>query len=66
MRNLEEIEKYENIVVVGAEESGRNRAIKLEDHPKDFSVQVTVNQNGIINFQELIDGIIDRVKRRVI
>lgn len=63
LRNLEEIDKYENIVVVGTEQSGRNKAIKIEDHPKDFSVQVTVNDNGIISFQELIDGIIDRVKR---
>ena len=66
LRNLEEIDKYENIVVVGTEESGRNKAIKIEDHPKDFSVKVSVNQNGIISFQELIDGIIDLVKRRVI
>jgi hypothetical protein len=66
LRNLEEIEKYENIVVLGTEESGRNKAIKIEDHPKDFSVQVSVNPNGIISFQELIDGIIDNVKSLVI
>jgi hypothetical protein len=66
IRNLEEIDKYENIVVEGSEESGREKAIKIEDHPKDFSVQVSVNQNGIINFQELIVGIIDRVKNSVI
>ncbi|OHR73701.1 hypothetical protein HMPREF3291_18425 [Bacillus sp. HMSC76G11] len=63
LRNLEEREKYENIIVVGNEQSGRNKAIKLEDHPKDFSIQVSVNTNGIISFQELIDGIIEKVKR---
>ncbi|MHA7743870.1 hypothetical protein [Priestia aryabhattai] len=62
IRNLEEINKYENIVIEGAEESGRSKAIKLEDHPKDFSIRVNVNENGIISFQELIDGIINRVK----
>ncbi|MEK5390225.1 hypothetical protein NSQ59_07550 [Margalitia sp. FSL K6-0131] len=66
IRNLEELDKYEKIVVEGSEESGRTKAIKIEDHPKDFSVKVNVNQNGIISFQELIDGIIDKVKRRAI
>ncbi|WP_340373309.1 hypothetical protein [Peribacillus sp. FSL E2-0218] len=64
LRNLEDIDKYENIVVEGSEGKGRNKAIKIEDHPKDFSVQVNVNEYGIISFQELISGIIDRVKRR--
>lgn len=63
IRNLEEIQKYENIVVEGAEESGRQKAIRLEDHPKDFSIRVSVNDNGIISFQQLIDGIINKVKR---
>ncbi|MDD9312625.1 hypothetical protein PUS82_15225 [Cytobacillus firmus] len=63
LRNLEEINKYENIVVEGTEESGKPKAIKLEDHPKDFSIKVSVNENGIISFQELINGIIDKVKR---
>lgn len=64
IRNLEEIDKYENIVVEGSLGPGRNKAIKLEDHPKDFSVQVTVNGNGIINFNELINKIIENVKTR--
>lgn len=64
LRNLEELDKYENIIVEGAEISGRNKAIKLDDHPKDFSVRVAVNENGIISFDELIAQIIDKVKRR--
>ena len=63
IKNLEELDKYENIVVEGAEESGRPKAVKLEDHPKDFSIKVNVNENGIISFQDLIDGIVNRVKR---
>jgi len=62
IKNLEELDKYENIVVEGAEESGRPKAVKLEDHPKDFSIKVNVNENGIISFQDLIDGIVERVK----
>lgn len=62
LKNLEEIEKYENIILEGIEESGRMKAIKLEDHPKNFSVKVNVNENGIINFQNLIDGIIQEAK----
>ncbi|MFP7414382.1 hypothetical protein [Priestia filamentosa] len=66
LENLEEIDKYENIVVEGAEQSGGNKAIKLEDHPKSFSVQVNVNDKGLINFQELITSIVGRAKRNEI
>ncbi|MCY9340633.1 hypothetical protein MOF28_20100 [Bacillus haynesii] len=62
LKNLEEIDKYENIILEGIEQSGRNKAIKLEDHPQTFSVKVNVNANGIINFQNLTDGIIQEAK----
>lgn len=62
IKNLEELDKYHNIIVEGTEESGRNKAIKLDEHPKDFSIKVSVNENGIISFQDLIDGVIKKVK----
>ncbi len=62
LKNLEEIEKYENVIVEGSEGAGRNKAVKLEDHPKVFSVEVGVNSNGVINFNDLITGIIKIAK----
>lgn len=63
LRNLEEIDKYENVIVEGPEEGGgRNKAVKLEDHPKVFPIEVNVNANGIINFNDLITGIIKIAK----
>jgi hypothetical protein len=58
----EELDKYENIIVEGPNQAGRTKAVKLEDHAKDFDVRVSVNENGIISPSDLINGIIKIVK----
>jgi len=59
----EELDKYENIIVEGPNVAGRTKAVKLEDHAKDFDVKVSVNENGVISSTDLINGIISTVKK---
>ncbi|WP_436918126.1 hypothetical protein [Bacillus pumilus] len=63
IKNLEELDKYNNIMVEGVGESGHPRAIKLEDHPQSFYVKVNINSKGLINFNDLINGIVKKGKK---
>lgn len=65
IKYIEEVDKYENILVEGTNQAGRNKTVKLEDHAKDFDVKVKVNENGIISDEDLISGIIEFAKRDV-
>lgn len=63
LQYLEEMDKYENIIVEGPNNAGRTKAVKLEEHAVDFDVKVRVNENGIISSDDLFEGIINNVRR---
>jgi hypothetical protein len=62
-RRLYESEAYDGYGVQGKTYAGKTKQITMEKVPHNYDVEVSVNDQGIIDSSELIKGMVDIVKR---